>query len=299
MKHWSDLIGYLRGWWQSPRRTTHLIVSGLVIAASLLAIPVAVNDGDWSGVWLNLGTELAGGAVTFVVLEQVLGTRQRKEDLIAQMKSRVNAEAVRAVEKMRLHPWIQDGSLRGEDLSGAVLSKANLQGADLSDANLNGTKLKGAILMDANLQNTRLRYANLRKADLRFAALVNADLFRADLSLVSASGANFRDAQLLGVTLDRTTLSDARLSKTNFRGAKFIGNVSLEGSDLTEAIFSPNFHPKGTLLLPDGTTWTEETDMGRFTDPDHPNYWREKENDFSPAYEGYLQQLERQKSRES
>ena len=26
-------------------------------------------------------------------------------------------------------------------------------------------------------------------------------------------------------------------------------------------------------LLPDGSQWTPETDMARFTDPEHPDYW--------------------------
>ena len=38
--------------------------------------------------------------------------------------------------------------------------------------------------------------------------------------------------------------------------------------------------------LPDGKKWTPDTDMARFTDPEHPDFWR---SDFtgSPAYRGY------------
>jgi hypothetical protein len=35
--------------------------------------------------------------------------------------------------------------------------------------------------------------------------------------------------------------------------------------------------------LPDGTRWTPEADLARFTDPAHPHFWRSN-NPHSPAY---------------
>ena len=37
--------------------------------------------------------------------------------------------------------------------------------------------------------------------------------------------------------------------------------------------------------LPDGTHWTPDTDITRFTDPDHPRFWRSDDPE-SPAYGG-------------
>jgi hypothetical protein len=37
-----------------------------------------------------------------------------------------------------------------------------------------------------------------------------------------------------------------------------------------------------TVTLPDGTNWTSDTDMMRFTDPAHPQFWRSDEPN-SPA----------------
>jgi len=53
-----------------------------------------------------------------------------KADLIAQMGSSVKDVAIAAVEELRRHGWLCDGSLQG-----AILSGANLEGAYLVMAN--------------------------------------------------------------------------------------------------------------------------------------------------------------------
>jgi len=103
MKRWAVPITRPRAWWRSLDDTTRKILYVLAIAALITALPAAALSGDWSGLFLNLGTELAGGAVTFVLLDQVLGTSRRKRELIAQMGSSVNDEAIRAVEDLRRH----------------------------------------------------------------------------------------------------------------------------------------------------------------------------------------------------
>ena len=55
----------------------------------------------WVGWLQNFSTEMFGAFLTFVLLTLVLGNRQEKERLIRQMGSRVNEEAIRAVEELR------------------------------------------------------------------------------------------------------------------------------------------------------------------------------------------------------
>jgi hypothetical protein len=79
--------------------------------------------------------------------------------------------------------------LRGAELRGAYLSRADLfgvdlagadlRGADLGWANLSDAKLQGADLSGANLYGTDLSDADLRGADLGGANLIGADLGRA------------------------------------------------------------------------------------------------------------------------
>ncbi|MBZ0282133.1 MAG: pentapeptide repeat-containing protein [Anaerolineae bacterium] len=113
--------------------------------------------------------------------------------------------------------------------------------------------LQGAALWNANLEGAVLQLANLQGADLLFA--------------------NLQDAFLSGANLESVVLQDA-----NLRGA-YLWNANLQGAKLYYAKFNES------TILPDGTNWTPETDMSRFTDPNHPQFWRSDDPE-SPAYGG-------------
>jgi len=87
------------------------------------------------------------------------------------------------------------------DMSGALLSEANLRYANLSYANLkyanlHGANLHGANLSEANLSEANLSYANLHGANLHGANLREANLSEANLSEANLSEANLRYADL-------------------------------------------------------------------------------------------------------
>jgi hypothetical protein len=113
----------------------------------------------------------------------------------------------------------------------------------LHDGSLN-TK-PATVLQKANLQNADLRYANLKNLHI-----VRVNLFNADLT-----GADLRGAWLYESNLEHATLSATGIP----------------------AMFD------NTTMLPDNTAWTPETDMRRFTDPNHPQFWRSKDTS-SPAF---------------
>ena len=73
--------------------------------------------------------------------------------------------------------------------------------------------------------------------------------------------------------LQEADLRGANLQEANLWGA------NLQGADLGGATFDEN------TMLPDGTKWTPGTDMGRFTDREHPDFWR-SDDPASPAYRG-------------
>lgn len=107
----------------------------------------------------------------------------------------------------------------------------------------------------------------------------------ADLSLANLEGANLWQANLERANLWRASLKGANLWQANLKGADLrkadltadLGKANLERADLREAKFSK------TTLLPDQTRWTPETDMERFTNPEHPDFWRSDDPE-SPAY---------------
>jgi uncharacterized protein YjbI with pentapeptide repeats len=78
--------------------------------------------------------------------------------------------------------------LRGVDLSGKRLGKADLEGADLSGATLRGT----------NFSRANLKGVLFRGADARGAKFQKADLYKADFTGANLSDADFEDAEVDG-----------------------------------------------------------------------------------------------------
>ena len=112
--------------------------------------------------------------------------------------------------------------------------------------------LKGKNLRLANLESAKLFGANLSRTNLVSANLSGADLLSANLSNAQLIGAELHGAHLFSVNL-----GGANLSQSNLSAAVGIASTSFD---------------KATLL-PDGSRWTSETDMGRYTNPEHPNFW--------------------------
>lgn len=128
-----------------------------------------------------------------------------------------------------------NGWLRDGSLQNLALGAANLQGA-----NLNGVNLQGGGLIGANVQGAALHEANLQGMLLWKANLQGADLRRANLQGADLAGANLQGAYLANAHLD---------------------NVKWALNDGTNR-----------ATLPDGTIWTAETDMKRFTNTEHLEY---------------------------
>jgi hypothetical protein len=85
-------------------------------------------------------------------------------------------------------------------------------------------------------------------------------------------------AYLRGASFENATLTGADLTGANLLGTIFTG------ADLSHAQLAGAFYDEKTVL-PDGTFWTPDTDLARFTDPAHPDFWRSNDP-LSPAYRG-------------
>lgn len=208
--------------------------------------------------YANVSTELTSIAITVLIIDTLNRRREAKleehrerEQLTRQLGSSVNEVAKRAAEELRANGWLTDGSLQSADLRIANLEEAKLWKADLQGVNLQWAKLKkanlnGSILVGANLMQANLQAAKLGGADLR-----GANLFEAKLYRVNFNGAYLRDANLSGAHLEGARMEGADLRNATLTGAYL--------DDLT--------------ILPDGSPWTPDTDMQRFTSKTHPNFW--------------------------
>jgi hypothetical protein len=165
---------------ESTARLRKWVLVGLAVGALVSSLLGTLPIGDYGkGLALNLGTELAGALMTYILLELVIGRRERREakkaDLIAQMGSNVKDVAIAAAEELARRGWLYDGSLQGAHLANANLQGAHLIGANLQVVFLAAANLQGAFLMEADLQWAILVWANLQGANL-----VNANLQGAD-----------------------------------------------------------------------------------------------------------------------
>jgi uncharacterized protein YjbI with pentapeptide repeats len=149
-------------------------------------------------------------------------------------------------------------SLRGRNLSGAVLIGSDLRRADFTGANLNEARLDGAILTHAKFGcaspynvKTKANWPGdectwLQRANLSEAHLDAADLSRARMHGAILIGAWLQTAKMSGTQLERAMLSDAQLQGADLEGANlkyaFLDGASLIGAKLT------NTRIQGVLL---------------------------------------------------
>ena len=264
------------------------LAGALVVSLGSAAGLTVAEGGNWlhnTLAWLdgfaqNFGTEMIGAAITFVLLEVMLARRRERDAeerekarLILQMGSPDNAFAVEAARQIRMRGWLTDGSLTGIHIDQANLAGADLSGAKLVGVNMFGINLTAASLLVANLAKVQMHASSLAKANLEKTILSNSDL----------SGSNFQDADLFRADLTDTLLRGADLSHARLHETILIGAdlcwANLEGSDLDNSVWDE------TTTLPDDTKWSASIDLRRFTDPEHPDFWR---SDYlhSPAYRG-------------
>jgi len=286
-----------RTWWQQQDTLTRLrllILAGLLVGGGLAALVGGWLSHDWAGIWLNLGTELIGAAITFFLLDQLLRRREQqvaeervtarsKADLIARLGSNVQSFAVAATEDLRRYGWLTDGSLRGAslmtaDLHGAPLAHAQMPEANLSDANLQQADLGRAVLTEASLDGANLQGAYLLAADLQRASLVGAKLSGADLRAANLAAAelvlaDLRHARLTRICLRQAVLSTSDLRQADLQQADLRGaygrDVDLRGADLRGANLQgarlAGARVDDQTTLPDGSRWTSDRRLDAFT----------------------------------
>jgi uncharacterized protein YjbI with pentapeptide repeats len=127
---------------------------------------------------------------------------------------------------------LERANLYGADLRRARLGEAHLDGADLGRANLREANLGGASLRGANLCGANLYWAHLYGADLSEVHLDSTDLNRVNLGEVNLRGADLRDAHLCETNLYRANLREANLCRADLYRAR------LEGANLYRADLS-------------------------------------------------------------
>jgi uncharacterized protein YjbI with pentapeptide repeats len=130
----------------------------------------------------------------------------------------------------------------------------------MSNPNDNGIALEALRLLR---ELNHIGDGSLRGKKLHWAKLENADLKEADLREANLGGADLQSASLWHASMQGTILGSAKLQKANLAGAKLQG-ADLHGANLTGAILDKAVFDENTTL-PDGSKWTSETNMEKFT----------------------------------
>ena len=132
--------------------------------------------------------------------------------IIRKLRSSENKRVLEAVEELRAHGWLGDGTLKNialihAHLEGADLMNADLEGVDFHQAHMEFSDLSSANLTGAKMVRATLKGANFSKTDL-----TGADLFKANLvDAIGLTSAQLRSAKrLIGTTLPDGKLYDGR-----------------------------------------------------------------------------------------
>lgn len=210
--------------------------------------------------YANLSTELASIAITILLIDGInewRQNRQLKEQLKRDLLSRVTDFAVRAVDELREHQWLDEifdevksdlqrvklsdaklskvnlnnANLKSAILENAVLKNAFLNGADLSGAIMNECDLTKSVLIRAKMNRTTLNKAILIQATLDHSDLVNVDLTSADLTNANVNKCDLTEAKLTNAILNNAKLFKAELIQANLREA-FLRNAELQSANL-------------------------------------------------------------------
>ncbi|GAB5494736.1 MAG: hypothetical protein Phog2KO_49510 [Phototrophicaceae bacterium] len=135
--------------------------------------------------------------------------------------------------------------LRYSQIKNSFLAYTNFSYANLEHANLENTSLVNTYMLEAILSNTNLQNTALFNSDLRKANLQEANLQCSDLQMANLEGANCQLADFSGASLLLATLD-------NVDWAGKFGNYP--------------------AIMPDGTMWNINQDLGRFVLPFHADY---------------------------
>jgi hypothetical protein len=136
--------------------------------------------------------------------------------------------------------------LSGADLRDAMLMRSDLKEVDLTNAKLNSANFRGARLERANLSNTEAGWTIFCGANLSSATLDNADLTCSDFY-----GANLKDASLRGADLSYARFIETNLEGADLEGASIYGisawRLKLEGANQSRLVIRCHDEPVITV----------------------------------------------------
>ncbi|MEL7236777.1 MAG: pentapeptide repeat-containing protein, partial [Chloroflexota bacterium] len=138
-------------------------------------------------------------------------------------------------------------------------------------------------LSDARLSNSIFTECFMEESDLQNADLTNADFSRSGMYCAKLQGATLNGTCFQGTDLHAADLRGVTLADVDLRGAE-LTICSMEGATLENVLFDENTVLPDARILPQDVIratgkrfdryWTPDTDMTRYTDPEHSQFWQ-------------------------
>lgn len=186
----------------------------------------------------RLGLDLRGADLRYVDLHALPLTHLRGSLTRAEWEE-ATTERRTAATVLLTGADLSEAHLEEAELIGTHLEKVSLQEAHLDKADLFRANLERAFLARAHLKEVDLSEAHLEQADLSEASLKAARLRGTRLERAYLSGAHLEKADLSRARLEKVYLSEAHLEQANLSEAHleegYLSEVHLQGADLSEA----------------------------------------------------------------
>lgn len=234
----------------------------------------------------NLVPEAIGIIFTVLILDRLAANRSKEElktRLLNEVKNPAAGIAVNALDWLRRENWIDDETFKGKSMrivnwEGAYIGDLNLEGARLYRANFKNAlnflrPMFTSVIKPVNMSKVYMREADLSNADLDEVNLAKAILRQANLSNAKLDEANLAEAILRQANLSATRLRYVNLSEADLRGTTFDEKTVLPDADEVK--------DKNGVVMRDEegnriytNYWTPDTDMTRYTNPNHPDFWQ-------------------------
>jgi uncharacterized protein YjbI with pentapeptide repeats len=260
--------------WQRKWAPVHVIGILLLVASLVITILGYLNqhysypmpkplEYFITDFYANLSTEFISIAITVLIINQLYERsklQKTKDQLIRQMGFAGNELARLAVDELRAHGWLEDGSLCREtfryaklsmaSLISANLARTNFTNAEFQNADIKWANLHGATLNNAHFENSLLIGTDLSNSHLKHASLKGAYLIETKLQYAELMDADFTGSILWGVNLSNAEITDIQLKKA----------LMLSGAVLPDgSIYDGRFNLKGDIRLASSTIPVDDT----------------------------------------
>ena len=225
---------------------------------------------DWfKGFLLNISTELFGAALIYVLIDVIKESQEKEKNALQEVTrkliSRHPALVSDAIQQILFNEKLKNKLFSQENIPFTHMMLDNQsfpKSFSFPKIDISHSEFRQAILKGVTFVNTIMHGVNFEQADLASACLKNCDL---QASIFD--NADLSHADLSGCKLEHVDFTEANLTNANLTNAIITDTTQLTGAKL------PSFEEDERGFVKEGSIWQKHTDMKRFTDPNHPNYY--------------------------